>query len=74
MNHEPDELKEYDKGVCRCLISQGTHMQTILSTDDCSAICLENYWGKVKQIGDMYSIVASGVGVYGPNIRVGNGQ
>lgn len=30
----------------------------------------KNYWG-VKQIGDMYSIVTSGVGVYGPNIRVG---
>ena len=30
----------------------------------------KNYWG-VRQIGDMYSIVTSGVGVYGPNIRVG---
>ena len=70
MNHEPDELKEYDKAGVDVLFSGHTHAGQFFPLTIVQPFAWKNYWG-VKQIGDMYSIVTSGVGVYGPNIRVG---
>ena len=70
MNHEPDELKEYDKAGVDVLFSGHTHAGQFFPLTIVQLFAWKNYWG-VKQIGDMYSIVTSGVGVYGPNIRVG---
>ena len=70
MNHEPDELKEYDKAGVDVLFSGHTHAGQFFPLTIVQPFAWKNYWG-VRQIGDMYSIVTSGVGVYGPNIRVG---
>ena len=70
MNHEPDELKEYDKAGVDVLFSGHTHAGQFFPLTIVQPFAWKNYWG-VKKIGDMYSIVTSGVGVYGPNIRVG---
>ena len=65
-----DELKEYDKAGVDVLFSGHTHAGQFFPLTIVQPFAWKNYWG-VKQIGDMYSIVTSGVGVYGPNIRVG---
>lgn len=70
MNHEPDELKEYDKAGVDVLFSGHTHAGQFFPLTIVQPFAWKNYWG-VKRICDMYSIVTSGVGVYGPNIRVG---
>ena len=70
MNHELDELKEYDKAGVDVLFSGHTHAGQFFPLTIVQPFAWKNYWG-VKKIGDMYSIVTSGVGVYGPNIRVG---
>ena len=70
MNHEPDELREYDKAGVDVLFSGHTHAGQFFPLTIVQPFAWKNYWG-VKKIGDMYSIVTSGVGVYGPNIRVG---
>ena len=70
MNHEPDELKEDDKAGVDVLFSGHTHAGQFFPLTIVQPFAWKNYWG-VRQIGDMYSIVTSGVGVYGPNIRVG---
>ena len=70
MNHEPVELKEYDIAGVDVLFSGHTHAGQFFPLTIAQPFAWKNYWG-VKQIGDMYSIVTSGVGVYGPNIRVG---
>ena len=66
-----DKLKEYGLDPVECgdgvTATLGTFSYTHL---DVYKRQWKNYWG-VKKIGDMYSIVTSGVGVYGPNIRVG---
>ena len=45
-------------------------MPASFPTDDCSTVCVGNYWG-MKMIDSMYSFVTSGIGVYGPDMRVG---
>lgn len=68
MNHEPDELSMYaEKGV-DLLLSGHTHAGQFFPLTIVQPFAWENHWG-LKKINQMYSIVTSGVGVYGPPIR-----
>ena len=68
MNHEPDELSMYADAGVDLLLSGHTHAGQFFPLTIVQPLAWQNYWG-LKQIGEMYSIVTSGVGVYGPPIR-----
>lgn len=70
INHEPDGLHEAaDEGV-DIMLSGHTHAGQFFPLTIVQPLVWENYWG-IKQIDHMYSIVTSGIGVYGPAVRVG---
>ena len=70
INHEPDELhKAADMGV-DVLLSGHTHAGQFFPLTIIQPLAWENYWG-IKKIDNMYSVVTSGVGLYGPAMRVG---
>lgn len=69
MEHEPMDLK----GVSECgtdlMLSGHTHAGQFFPLTVVQPFAWENYWG-IKKVGSMYSVVTSGVGVYGPDMRV----
>lgn len=69
INHEPDELETYEENGVDVLLSGHTHAGQFFPLTIVQPFAWENYWG-IKQVGSLYSIVTSGVGVYGPDIRV----
>lgn len=71
ISHEPDHLSDYNAHSVDIVLSGHTHGQgQVFPTDDLSPFVWENYWG-MKMIDSMYSFVTSGIGVYGPDMRVG---
>lgn len=70
INHEPDHLSEYADAGVDVLLSGHTHAGQFFPLTITCPLTWENYWG-IKQVGHMYSLVTSGVGVYGPDMRVG---
>ena len=70
LNHEPNGLQEAaDEGVDLMLCGH-THAGQFFPLTIVQPLAWENYWG-IKKIDNMYSIVTSGIGVYGPAVRVG---
>lgn len=69
INHEPDHLSEYAKYGVDVLLSGHTHGGQFFPLTIVQPFAWENYWG-MKKVKDMYSVVTSGVGVYGPPLRV----
>lgn len=70
INHEPDKLHEAaDMGV-DVMLSGHTHAGQFFPLTIVQPFAWENYWG-IKKIDNMYSVVTSGVGLYGPAMRVG---
>ena len=70
INHEPANLSEYADAGVDVLLSGHTHAGQFFPLTITCPITWENYWG-IKQVDNMYSLVTSGVGVYGPDMRVG---
>ena len=70
IDHQPKKLKEISKTGVDMMLSGHTHDGQFFPLNIFSRIIWENCAGKQK-FGDMYSIVTSGLGVYGPNMRVG---
>lgn len=71
MDHQPRQLEELaDVGVDIDL-SGHTHDGQIFPGNILTDIVWENSCGMIKKKDSMYSIVTSGVGVYGPFMRVG---
>ena len=68
--HEPDELKETLDAGADIDFSGHTHDGQIFPVNLITKMCWENSCGVLKK-GNMYSIVTSGVGVFGPFMRVG---
>ena len=64
-----DELYETADAGVDILLSGHTHAGQFFPLTIVQPFRWKNYWG-IKQFDDMYSIVTSGVGVYGPSIRV----
>ena len=70
IDHEPRELQELaDAGVDADLCGH-THDGQLFPGNLTIKLMWENACGYLKK-GDMHSIVTSGVGLFGPNMRVG---
>ncbi|MCI6499671.1 MAG: metallophosphoesterase [Lachnospiraceae bacterium] len=69
INHEPNHLDDYEKCGTDIVLSGHTHAGQFFPLTIVQPFAWENYWGVIKK-GDMYSAVTSGIGVYGPDIRV----
>ena len=70
MDHEPRELQEISDAGVDIDLSGHTHDGQMFPMNYTNRIVFENNYG-VMMKGDMYSIVTSGIGVYGPAMRVG---
>lgn len=70
ISHEPDHLSDYAAHGVDVLLSGHTHAGQFFPLTIVQPFAWENYWG-MKQVNGMYSFVTSGVGVYGPDMRVG---
>lgn len=70
INHEPDKLHEVAAMGVDVMLSGHTHAGQFFPLTITQPMAWENYWG-VKKIDNMYSVVTSGVGLYGPAMRVG---
>lgn len=70
LDHEPNELQELaDAGVDVALCGH-THDGQMFPANLITALIWENSYGYLKK-DHMHTIVTSGVGVFGPNMRVG---
>ena len=69
VDHQPKELKELDKAGVDLDLSGHTHDGQIFPLSLLVKIPFDNSYG-LKNYSNMTSIVTSGVGLYGPNMRV----
>ena len=69
VDHEPKELKELDKVGVDLDLSGHTHDGQIFPLSLLVKIPFDNSYG-LKKYNNMTSIVTSGVGLFGPNMRV----
>ena len=70
MDHQPDELEKLEQaGVCVDL-SGHTHAGQMFPGNLIMPLIWDNPCGCL-QVGGMYSVVTSGLGVWGPDMRVG---
>lgn len=70
IDHEPSELQESADAGADILFSGHTHDGQYFPINIACNFIWENSWGILKK-DQMYSIVTSGIGVYGPDMRVG---
>ena len=70
LDHEPKELEELSKAGVDLTLSGHTHDGQIFPANILLKFLAENSYG-YKKIGDMDDIVTSGVGLFGPYMRVG---
>lgn len=70
MDHEPKELQELADAGVDVDLSGHTHDGQLFPMNLTCRLIWENSAG-ILQKGNMYSIVTSGVGLFGPNMRVG---
>lgn len=69
LSHEPDELAENAAAGVDMQLSGHTHAGQFFPLTVTSPLVWDNSWGYLK-VGNMHSLVTSGVGVYGPDMRV----
>lgn len=70
IDHEPRELHELAEAHIDLDLSGHTHNGQVFPGTILTNILWENPYG-LKKIANFHSIVTSGVGLYGPNMRVG---
>lgn len=70
MDHEPKELQELADAGVDVDLSGHTHDGQIFPINLITALVWENSYGYLQK-GNMHNIVTSGVGLFGPNMRVG---
>ena len=70
IDHQPGELKELSAAGADVCLSGHTHNGQTFPANIVTSVLWENPYG-YKKIGSMHTIVTSGVGVFGPNMRVG---
>lgn len=70
IDHEPYELEEIAKAGVDLDLSGHTHNGQLFPSNVFIKFIWKNPYGLLK-VDNMYSAVTSGVGVYGPNMRVG---
>ena len=69
MDHQPKEMIDLDKAGVDLDLSGHTHDGQIFPLNFLIKFAFDNSYG-IKKYGKMTSIVTSGVGLYGPNMRV----
>ena len=70
LDHEPNELKELSAAGVDLSLCGHTHDGQIFPANILVSLIYDNSYG-YKEFGDMDSIVTSGVGLFGPFMRVG---
>ncbi len=70
LDHEPRELEELSEAGVDLDLCGHTHDGQLFPGNITTKVMWENSYGYLKK-GNMHNIVTSGVGVYGPNMRVG---
>ena len=70
LDHEPKELEELANAGIDLTLSGHTHDGQIFPANILLSFISENSYG-LKQVGNMTDIVTSGVGLFGPYMRVG---
>lgn len=70
IDHQPKELAELAASGADLDLSGHTHDGQMFPGNLTIKLMWENACGHIK-VGDMHSVVTSGVGVWGPNMRVG---
>lgn len=70
MDHSPSEIHQLSSAGCDLALSGHTHNGQLFPMNITSKLMWENPAGELK-IGNMTSIVSSGIGVFGPGMRVG---
>ncbi len=69
LNHEPEKLGSYDKQGVDLLMAGHTHAGQFFPLTITRSFVWENYWG-IETEGNATCAVTSGIGVYGPPLRV----
>lgn len=69
LDHQPRELEQLALAKVDLDLSGHTHDGQIFPLNLVMKLAYKNSYG-IKKIGNMVSIVTSGVGLYGPNMRV----
>lgn len=70
IDHEPRELEELAAAGVDVDLCGHTHDGQMFPANIITALMWENSYGYLN-VGGMHNIVTSGVGVFGPNMRVG---
>ena len=71
IDHQPRELEELAEAGVDVDLSGHTHNGQMFPGTVVTKLFWENSWGIMKK-NQMYSVVTSGVGVWGPDMRVGS--
>ena len=71
IDHQPRELQELASAKIDLDLSGHTHNGQLFPGTVLTKFMWKNAYG-YKQIGNLHSVVTSGVGLYGPNMRVGS--
>lgn len=69
LEHEPVELGRVSASGVDLMLCGHTHAGQFFPLTIIQPLVWENHWG-LKKIDQMYSVVTSGIGVYGPDMRV----
>lgn len=70
LDHQPKELEKLAQAGADMMLSGHTHDGQIFPADFVTSFFWENSDGILKK-GEMYSCVTSGIGIWGPNMRLG---
>ena len=70
LEHQPRNLKKISNFPIDLHVAGHTHAGQYFPINIGTKLIWENHYG-LKKFNNMYSVVTSGIGVYGPNIRVG---
>ena len=70
MDHQPKEMTKLSEAGVDLDLSGHTHNGQVWPCNLLTRLMWDNSYG-YKQIGNMHSIVTSGVGTFGPNMRIG---
>lgn len=70
IDHQPKKLKELANAGCDLDLSGHTHNGQLFPGNVVSRVVCENVCG-IKKVGNMTSVVTAGVGLWGPDMRVG---
>lgn len=70
IDHQPKQLQELADAGCDIDLSGHTHNGQMFPGNLTTKLMWENSWGEIKK-DNMYSYVTSGVGIWGPAMRVG---